>query len=79
MARTRSWATTGSVGIRMWSDSVIPRCPQSTPTKASSSTRSAQPANRAQYDAGGEVDAGLAERAIALAVRAIASVQAVVK
>ena len=35
--------------------------------------------NRAQYDAGGEVDAGLAERAIALAVRALASVHALMK
>jgi len=33
--------------------------------------------NRAQYDAGGEVDASLAERAIALAARALGSVQAV--
>ena len=33
--------------------------------------------NRAQYDAGGEVDASLAERATALAARALGSVQAV--
>ena len=31
--------------------------------------------NRAQYEAGGDVDAGLAERAIALAARALGSVQ----
>ena len=35
--------------------------------------------NRAQYEAGGAVDAGLAERAIDLAARALASVQALIK
>jgi len=34
--------------------------------------------NRAQYDAGGDVDAGLAGRATALAARALASAQALI-
>lgn len=34
--------------------------------------------NRAQYEAGGDVDAGLAERATAVAVRALGSVQALI-